>query len=517
VTVNRPNGPANEPAHKPIHKSIHKPKRIVVIGASVSGLATAALLRKSGHEVQIVEQDDVPDCETPREAFERWNRKGAPQVNHAHAFLGQLHKLIRQHAPELLDRLLEHGADELRFPQMIPPSMATPEFIESDDEITMIACRRITFEWVLRRYVLSDLGVSIDQGTTVLGLVSDEQRGGIPVVRGVRVENAAGDTREIAADLVVDASGRRSKIGDWLVAIGCKPIRTQSEPCGIVYSCRFYQLAEGAERPFTSGFAGGDLGYLRYGVFPCDSGLYSLICAASPEDRSMRLLQRPEGFEAAMRELPLSRDWLGAGLSEPVTDVHTMAGLRNVRRFFVEDGQPMALGFQPVGDALCHSNPLLGRGCTYGWMQAQMLREAIDARPDDLLGMALDFDAKFERAIVPGYEFVRSGDRTFIERERGLREGREPAEPDTPEEQQRFFLRGLIRDGFVPAMASDINVLRAFMRVMNLLDPMDAMMKDPTVLAAVMKAYGERETRVQVVDGPSRDDMIALLQGAAAA
>jgi len=500
-----------------VNSSSHQPRRVVIIGASISGLATAALLRNSGHDVHIVEQDDLPDCATPREAFERWNRKGAPQVNHAHAFLGQLHRLIRQHAPELLERLLENGADELRFEKMIPPTMVDPEFVDSDEDLTMIACRRITFEWVLRRYVLSELGVGIDQGTSVCGLVSDEQRDGIPVVRGVRVENATGDIREIAADLVVDASGRRTKLGAWLEAIGCKPIRTESEPCGIVYSCRFYQLAEGAEQPFTSGFAGGDLGYLRYGVFPCDSGLYSLICAASPEDRSMRLLQRPEGFEAVMRVLPQSRDWLAPGLSEPVTEVHTMAGLRNVRRFFVEDGRPLALGLQPLGDALCHSNPLLGRGCTYGWMQAQMLREAIDAHPDDPLAMALDFDAEFERLIVPGYEFARSGDRTFIERERGLREGREPAEPATPEEQQSVFLRSLIRDGFMPAMASDINVLRAFMRVMNLLDPMDAMMKNPTVLASVMKAYGERDTRVQVVDGPSHDELVALLHGAAAA
>lgn len=102
-----------------------------------------------------------------------------------------------------------------------------------------------------------------------------------------------------------------------------------------------------------------------------------------------------------MRALPLSREWLAPGLSEPVLDVHTMAGLDNVRRFFVVNDEPLALGFQPIGDALCHANPLLGRGCTYAFVQAYLLKDALAAHSNDLREMALSFDRGIEAESFP--------------------------------------------------------------------------------------------------------------------
>lgn len=488
-------------------------KDIVVIGGSIAGLAASLALRGAGYRIHIIESDLLENFDTPLEAFDRWDRRGSPQARHAHAFLARLHQLIKQHAPVLLERLLAAGAEELSFKDQIPPTIDQPEFIESDDELTMIACRRITFEWVLRDYLFNDLGVTSDEGAVVTGLIRDEQSDQVPRVCGVRYRDAKGLEKTRLADLVLDASGRRTKCGEWLEEIGSAAPRKESEPCGIVYSSRFYRLKPGVELPFTSGFAGGDLGYLRYGVFPCDSGLYSLIVAASPEDRGMRPLKRSEGFEAALRALPLSREWLAPGFSEPVGDVHTMAGLNNVRRFFIEDGEPLALGFQPIGDALCHANPILGRGCTYAFIQAYLLKDALAAHSKDLRELALSFDRGVEAEIIPGYEFIRAGDRSFIRNERLMREGRDPLEiePETDEEKQQIFLGRLVRDGFVPAMQTDIHVLRAFTRAMNVLEPMEKMFKDPDIMARAMKAYGERETREKPILGPSHEEMVELL------
>lgn len=489
------------------------PKEIVVIGGSIAGLATSLALRSAGHHVHVLESDSIDDFDTPLEAFERWDRRGSPQARHAHAFLARLHKLIKEHAPILLERLLEAGAEELLFTDRIPATILDPEFIPSDDEMTMIGCRRITFEWVLRRYLFNDLGVTSDDGVVVSGLIRDEQSEGIPRVCGVRYRDSKGQERTRSADFVIDATGRRTKHGDWLEQIGCAAPRKESEPCGIVYSSRFYKLQPNARQPFTSGFAGGDLGYLRYGVFPCDSGLFSLIVAASPEDRDMRALKHNEGFEAALRALPLSREWLAPGLSEPIADVHTMAGLNNVRRFFVENGEPLAVGFQPTGDALCHANPLLGRGCTYAFVEAYLLRDALANHPNDLREVALTFDRGVETEIIPGYEFIRNGDRSFIRNERLVREGTDPLAiaPESDEEKQRIFLGRLVRDGFVPAMETDLHVLRAFTRAMNVLDPMESLFRDPDVMARAMKAFNERETRERPVIGPSREEMVELL------
>ena len=72
--------------------------------------------------------------------------------------------------------MLAVGAEELSFKDRIPPTIENPEFIDSDEEITMIACRRITFEWVLRRYLFRDLGVTHEEGAAVIGPVREMNR-----------------------------------------------------------------------------------------------------------------------------------------------------------------------------------------------------------------------------------------------------------------------------------------------------------------------------------------------------
>ena len=49
---------------------------------------------------------------------------------------------------------------------------------------------------------------------------------------------------EVAADLVVDASGRHSKLPRWLRAVGRAPARELEVDAGIAYSTRIYQLPE---------------------------------------------------------------------------------------------------------------------------------------------------------------------------------------------------------------------------------------------------------------------------------
>ena len=180
---------------------------------------------------------------------------------------------------------------------------------------------------------------------------------------------------------------------------------------------------------------------------------------------------------------------------------------------FIADGEPLALGFQPIGDALCHANPLLGRGCTYAFIQAYLFKDALAEHSNDLRELALSFDRGVEAEIIPGYEFIRTGDRNFIRNERVVREGRDPLEvvPETEEEKQQIFLGRLVRDGFVPAMQTDIHVLRAFTRAMNVLEPMEKMFKDPDIMARAMKAYGEKETREKPVLGPTHEEMVELL------
>src|SRR5580765_4789544 len=115
--------------------------RVVVIGAGVGGLGSALALSRQGHDVTVLERDRTPMPHNPDEAFE-WDRRGAPQVRHSHALLARLRNLLRDRYPDVLASLLEAGATELPF-------------VEGDDDLVLLACRRTTFEWVLRRTVLA--------------------------------------------------------------------------------------------------------------------------------------------------------------------------------------------------------------------------------------------------------------------------------------------------------------------------------------------------------------------------
>ena len=158
--------------------------RAVVVGAGVSGLGAALVLARQGHRVTVIERDDTPMPASADEAFE-WDRRGAPQVRHSHAFLARLTTLLRDHHPDVLAALEEHGAAPIRFGDDLPPTLSGYEREPGDDDLVMLACRRTTFEWVLRRIVQTTHGVEIRTGHGVTGLTVDEGGTGLPRITGV--------------------------------------------------------------------------------------------------------------------------------------------------------------------------------------------------------------------------------------------------------------------------------------------------------------------------------------------
>ena len=83
--------------------------KIAVLGAGVAGLGVALAAGRAGHEVVLIERDDTPLAVSPAEAFD-WDRQGAPQVRHSHAFLARLRNLLRDRYPDVLEALYAAGA-----------------------------------------------------------------------------------------------------------------------------------------------------------------------------------------------------------------------------------------------------------------------------------------------------------------------------------------------------------------------------------------------------------------------
>jgi 2-polyprenyl-6-methoxyphenol hydroxylase-like FAD-dependent oxidoreductase len=471
--------------------------QIAVVGGGVAGLGAALSLGRAGHRVVVFERDDTPMPADPSAAF-GWDRRGAPQVRHSHAFLARLRNLLRDHHPDVLEALLAAGATEMRFGDDLPPTITDFERLPADDDLVMLACRRTTFEWVLRRAVMAEPSVELRTGVAVDGLAGTGLPGR-PHVTGVRLQGGA----VIDTDLVVAASGRRGSAPEWLEAIGAPPIVEEAEDTGIVYFSRFYRLRDGAEHPPRSGPIGGDLGYLKYGVFVGDNRTFSVTLATPVgDDQLRRLLADPVVFEAAARQLVAAEPWLDGRAEALDDDVHVMAGLMNRWRDHLPDGEPVATGFVPVGDAVLCTNPLYGRGCSTAFWGAHLLANAVDAYGDDTREIAMAYDAALRAEIEPWY---RSGVTQDAEARRVAAALLAGADPDGDTDDPRTFMRGVFRDGLLPAMRTDAVVLRAFFRSLNLLDAPDAMAKDPDVGARVLAVWQTRDQRPpEPVLGPRR-------------
>lgn len=471
--------------------------RIVVIGAGVGGLSAALSLSRRGHHVTLVERDATPPPDDAAGAFD-WDRRGAPQVRHSHAFLARLRNLLRDRYPDVLDALHEAGATEMDFIAMLPDGMdRTP--MDGDADLVALACRRTTFEWVLRRMVTESPDVTLLDGCVVAALIGEPATADTPAsVRGVELD----DGRRIDAELVIGAGGRRFDVVGLTAPLGIRIVE-RTEDTGIIYFSRFFELNAAAEYPEQVGPIGGDLGYLKYGVFLGDNRTFSITFAIQSDDDELRAkLLDPDTFLRCAGAVPATVLHVD-GRARPITGVNVMARLVNRSRRFTDDSaRPLVTGFSAVGDAHTCTNPLYGRGCSLAMVQAELLAQSLDEFPLDPLARAQRFEELSDTEILPWYRASVTQDRVNRQAVAAPADGQAADDP----------LRSIMRDGLFPAMRVDPIVLRAFLRTFNLLQAPDSLLADVDVISRVMTVYQDRENRpAEPPLGPDRAALLELL------
>lgn len=473
---------------------------VVVVGAGIGGLGTALALARTGHRVTVVERDTVSLPATPEAAFREWRRQGAPQTRHSHAFLARLRNLLRDRAPTILDELLAAGATEIDFTKHPPPDLVPLLPEPADVDLVGLACRRTTFEWVLRRHAAKLSGIEFVPGT-VEGLLVGDRQAAVPHVVGVGLAGGI----SLMADLVVDTGGRRSQLPRWLAAVGADPVEESLQDTGIVYSSRFYRMLSDHDDPAEHGLVVGDLGYLKYAVFPGDNGTLSITFGIRVDDSEMRQVLQTGPFTEVAANLPALSRWVEPGRCQPISDVEVMTGLVNRLRRFVIGGRPLATGVFAVGDAAVCTNPVYGRGCSLAMVHAELLADTLVEVGDDPAAAAVAFAEATRLTIEPWYGAALAQDQHD-----------RPLEGSNAEDSKWVGMGSVMRHGLMPAARHDPLVFRAFMRTFNLLDPPDAVMNDPQVLMRVMAAFRDRGKRPPPPRlGPDRSELLQLLAGAA--
>jgi 2-polyprenyl-6-methoxyphenol hydroxylase-like FAD-dependent oxidoreductase len=455
---------------------------ILVAGAGIAGLNAAMALGGPGREVIVLDRDPSPPDTSPEEAFYGWERKGATQLRHSHVFLGRLVKLIRERHPRLWTELLAAGAREFTFEDGLSPELkAKYKYQPGDEDLSMLFSRRTTLELIMRRYAASLPGVTFVPNAGIRGLLSERQ-GEQLVVTGLRVD-LDGAEKEMRADIVVDATGRTTQFPEWLGAEGAATAENPTS-AGILYFSRHYRLRDGMEEPERDGTpAGGDLDYIKFGLFPADNRHFSVTLACPEIENELRTaIVRPEVFEAACAMMPGCARWTDPSRAEPVSRVFAMGNLKNLWRNFVKDGKPVALNFFPIGDAAIRTNPLYGRGCSSGAIQAHVLADVLASVSDPTERM-LELTKRVETEIKPFFDMMAQQDAQAIKR------AENQLKPDYKPSFRARMTRSFLEDAIGPTTRSSVPVLRAVMRGFHMLENPTAWTKKPAIMGRILATW----------------------------
>lgn len=459
---------------------------ILVLGAGVNGLCAALLLARDGHRVTVVERDpDEPSG--PDTAWDAWDRRGCAQFRLPHYLLPRFRHLLEELLPDVAQALVAAGATRYDVIDALPERM-TGGRRAGDDRFAALTARRPVLEAVVAGRASAERGVVVRRGCTVRALLTGAPDvRGVPHVRGV--VTAGGE--QLVADLVVDATGRRSPVATWLAGVGAAPLPEERAPSGLAYYARHFH---GATLPSLLGPAHQHYDSLSVLTVPGDNGTWAVALCVAAHDRPMRGLRDPERWAAVARSYPLAAPWVGA---EPLTGVLAMSGLTDRITATVVDGHPVATGLLLLGDAWACTDPSLGRGTSIGLMHVRLLCSVLrDVGLGDPGELARRWDAETRRVVEPWHRATVAAGRRRIDELTADRTRSAP--PRAPQAR-----------GPRPAAGQDPDALRMVLGVASMLEQPADVPDGPGPLA---RAAADGASRY-VLPGPARSALLATVAG----
>jgi 2-polyprenyl-6-methoxyphenol hydroxylase-like FAD-dependent oxidoreductase len=454
-------------------------KTAVVLGGSAAGLCAAGALAPYFTEVVVLERDELPaDLE---------HRRGVPQSKHPHFLLNSGRRAIGQLFPGFEDELIAAGGLHLM------PSMDAA-YLDGEgwsarkrSAMTMIYSSRVLIERVLRDKVRGLTNVTIREGVTVNGLTV-RGGGGDGEVTGVDLTTPTGD-EHLDADFVVDAMGRGSPVGRWLVAAGWPELEVRTLDAKVTYTSRWYELP--ATRPPSwwwrhlvimptrdKGTHPAEHEFL-VNFFPIE-GNRVIACMGS---WGLDMPRTDDTFAESARRVRTPLFAAAMDRCTPISEVHLTRSTGNTwRRYDQWPTPPQRLAF--VGDSICAFNPFYAQGISSASLSALLLREHL-ARAEHL-------DAAFSsRFLTAQRKLLGVPWRLAMARDQGYACA---VGTEKPPEWKRRVLAAVSDPAFsfiVGAAREDPVIDEHFAKVFNLDESLGDMLGNPGVLTRLVR-YGIR-------------------------
>lgn len=444
-------------------------QRAVVLGASLAGLLAARVLSERFAEVLLLERDELPTGAAPR--------KGTPHAVQPHGLLARGRLVLEELFPGFTEALVAQGGllgdlqAEAQFDVNRRPLAVGAAGVQA------LAVSRLAIEAEVRRRVLALPGVRAVTGVDVL---APRCEGG--VVRGARwLSRADGGTEQQAeAALVVDCTGRGSRLPQWLRDWGLEAPTEERVQIGICYTSAYFQ------RVGRSAYGEGAVTKVAaFGAVTNEQPRPGVLIAQEPgPDGVPRWVAGVGGYAGdhaaatleALRER--ARDIANPDLvkvvheAEPIGEVQRYLFPHSQRRHY-ERLARFPEGLLAMGDALTSFNPIYGQGMTVAACEALALRQALAAGSP---GLARRFFRAAARVIDIPWQLAVGGDLSI---------DTVPGPRPLPVRVVNAYIARLYRAGLHDAVVS-----QAFLRVVHMLDKPERLFA-PRVLWRVLLKGGK--------------------------
>lgn len=337
-----------------------KKEKAIVIGGGIAGLLTARVLSDHYHEVVIIERDELPE--------ESITRPGTPQAFHPHRILPRGNTIMERFFPGYVNELLDQGAhSSLNEKMSLFTAYGNVELSLPEKNATS---SRALLEWTFRKRVQQISNIRILSKQEVIGLQASPDHKQVTGVF-IKERNEQKQERIETADLIIEASGRSSKLIKWLESMGLVVPEAERLKVSLGYCTRYYRIPPhikerwGAisESQPAKGIAAGMLGCIE------DNMAQTLLFSAGGEHYPST---NPEKYEEELSELASPK------LAEVVKDLEPISAPRGYRipesiRQHFELMEEWPAGLLVLGDAFCSFDPIHGQGMTIAAIEAEIL------------------------------------------------------------------------------------------------------------------------------------------------
>ncbi|TCC66055.1 2-polyprenyl-6-methoxyphenol hydroxylase-like oxidoreductase [Kribbella pittospori] len=434
----------------------------VVIGGSMAGILTARVLSDRFDQVTIIERDRLPDGPEVR--------KGVPQTRHLHAFWAGGMEVVERLLPGVGNDLIAAGAVPLGLPTemaWLTPSGRWSQAFPASQRI--VSSTRALLEWTVRSHVekLTNLRFFTEHEVTGLNVRPPGELAGLRLR-----DRRSGATAELPADLVVDASGRGSRLPEWLEDAGFAAPEESTIDSFLGYATRMFEIPAGFSARWNAVYLQpAPPVHSRGGImFPIEGNRWVLTLIGGGGDYPPTDEQGFRDFAASLRSSLLSEV---IEVAEPASPIWGYRRTSNRRRHYEKLAMPGRL--LVIGDSLCAFNPSYGQGMTVAAKEAELLTGILeDCRSSADLPRALEGAQAVIATRVKGSWMLATGS-----------DLRYPTTVGATQTRMDKVVNKYL-DRVLAAVPVDPTVSAAFLRVLNLIDEPQALFS-PRLMPRVLR------------------------------